>query len=259
VIAGQGTVALEMLTDVRDLDTVIVPVGGGGLISGIAVAAKAINPAIEILGVQASLYPSMRQAIRGEAMNAGGDTIAEGIAVKRPGALTEAICRKYVADILTADETTLEHAVQLLAERQKVVAEGAGAAGIAALMAEPRRFRNRRVGVVVSGGNIDARLLASVLMRGLVADGRMARLRVEISDAPGKLAAIAQLIAEAGGNIVEIYHQRLFQDVPVKLAELDVVVETRNAEHVRDIARRLAQAGHAPRLLGTTKGAGEVL
>ncbi len=259
VMAGQGTIALEMLADVPALDALIVPIGGGGLVSGIAVAARALKPEIEIVGVQSSHYPCMRQAVRGEPISSGGDSIAEGIAVKRPGALATEIVRRLVSEILLVDERRLEQAVQLLAERQKLVAEGAGAAGIAALLAHPERFRGRRVGVVICGGNIDARLLASVLMRGLVADGRLARLRVEISDAPGRLAAVAQLIAECGGNIVEIYHQRLFQDVPVKLAELDVVVETRNAEHVREIASRLTDAGHTPRLLGTTKGAGEVL
>ncbi|MBI1775465.1 MAG: threonine ammonia-lyase [Proteobacteria bacterium] len=259
VMAGQGTIAIEMLADMPGLDALLVPIGGGGLISGIAVAAKALKPEIEVVGVQSELYPSMRQALAGEAIRCGGDTIAEGIAVKLPGKLTCEIVRRLVSDILLVDEQALEHAVQMLAERQKLVVEGAGAAGIAALALHGARFRGRRVGVVLCGGNVDARLLASVLMRGLVADGRLARLRVEISDAPGRLAAVALLIAEAGGNIVEIYHQRLFQDVPVKLAELDVVVETRNAEHVRDIAARLAAAGHTPRLLGTTKGAGEVL
>jgi threonine dehydratase len=259
VMAGQGTIALEMLADAPGLDTLVVPIGGGGLIAGIAVAAKALKPAIEIVGVECALYPTMRQAIEGEAIRCGGDTLAEGIAVKSPGTMTRGVVARLVSGIVLAEERTLELAVQLLAERQKLVAEGAGAAGIAALLADPARFRGKRVGVVITGGNIDARLMASVLMRGLVADGRLARLRVEISDAPGRLAAVAQLIAQAGGNIVEIYHQRLFQDVPVKLAELDVVVETRNAQHVQDIADGLAKAGHAPRLLGVTKGAGEVL
>ena len=259
VIAGQGTLALEMLEDAPDLDCLVIPIGGGGMAAGMAIAAKALKPAIEILGVQARLYPAMAEVLAGRPPTSGGDTLAEGIAVKAPGKLTRAIIGVTVAEILLVGESDIECAVQRLAESQKTVAEGAGAAGIAAILADPDRFRGRRVGTVICGGNIDSRILASVLMRGLVRDGRMARIRVEISDAPGRLAAVASLIAETGGNIVECYHQRLFQDVPIKHAELDVVVETRDPEHVREILDRLRAAGFPPRLLSATKEAGATL
>ena len=259
VIAGQGTLALEMLADAPDLDCLVIPIGGGGMAAGIAVAAKALKPGIEILGVQARLYPAMAEALAGRPPTSGGDTLAEGIAVKAPGAITREIIRTSVSEILLVGEAEIERAVQRLAETQKIVAEGAGAAGIAAMLANRERFRGRRIGTVICGGNIDSRILASVLMRGLLRDGRMARLRVELSDAPGNLARVATLIAESGGNIVECYHQRLFQDVPIKHAELDVVVETRDAGHVREILDRLRAAGFPPRLLSDTTEAGAVL
>ena len=259
VIAGQGTLALEMLEDAPDLDALVIPIGGGGMAAGIAVAAKALTPGIEIIGVQARLYPAMAEALAGGAPTSGGDTLAEGIAVKQPGLITREIIRASVAEILLVGEAEIERAVQRLAEVHKVVAEGAGAAGVAAILANRERFRGRRIATVVCGGNIDSRILASVLMRGLLRDGRMARLRVELSDAPGNLARVATLIAESGGNIVECYHQRLFQDVPIKHAELDVVVETRDAEHVREILERLRAAGFPPRLLSDTTEAGAVL
>ncbi|HTP84604.1 MAG TPA: threonine ammonia-lyase [Alphaproteobacteria bacterium] len=256
IIAGQGTVAIEMLDRVPDLDVLVVPVGGGGLIAGCAVAAKALRPQIRVFGVEASLFPSMDCALRGVAPVAGGPTIAEGIAVKEPGTLTLPIIRDLVERIFLVDEAALERAVQLILEIEKTVAEGAGAASLAALLANPDAFRGRRVGLVVSGGNIDSRLLASVLMRGLARDGRIARIRVEITDAPGTLARVAGLIAEAGGNIVEIYHQRLFADVPVKRADLDAVIETRDAAHLAEIMARLRQAGLAVRQLGNTAADG---
>jgi len=259
VIAGQGTLALEILADAPDLDCLVIPIGGGGMASGIAVAAKALKPGIEIVGVQARLYPAMTEVLRNQPPTSGGDTLAEGIAVKSPGVITRAIIGEHVSEILLVEESAIERAVQRLAETQKIVAEGAGAAGVAAILGDPSRFRGRRVGTIICGGNIDSRILASVLMRGLVRDGRMARIRVELSDAPGRLAAVASLIAEAGGNIVECYHQRLFQDVPIKHAELDVVIETRDADHVREILDRLAKAGFPPRLLSATKEAGAVL
>jgi len=259
VIAGQGTVALEMLADAPALDTIVVPIGGGGLISGIAIAAKALKPGIEIVGVEAELYPSMYQAINGLPASSGGQTIAEGIAVKSPGRLNRQIVERLVDDIILVGESAIERAVQILLEEQKLVAEGAGAAGFAAILDRPDRFRGRRVGFVLCGGNIDVRLLASVAMRGLVRDGRLVRLRVEISDSPGTLARVAGLIGECGGNIIEIYHHRLFQDVPVKLAELDAVIETRNADHVRDITQRLAAAGFRARVLGSTNIGGETI
>ncbi len=251
IIAGQGTVALELLADRPDLDLLVVPVGGGGLISGIATAAKAIKPDIEILGVQAAACPTFVRGPRAPSSDTPRPTLAEGIAVKRPGALTRPIIDALVADVVAVEEEALEKAVEILMERQKVVAEGAGAAALAAVLADPARFAGRRVGLVVSGGNIDNRLMASILMRGLVRDGRLARLRIEIADAPGGLARAAALIAANGGNILEIVHQRLFDDVPVKSAEVDAVVETTDIDHVRAMMDALRQAGYPTRLLGS--------
>lgn len=252
IIAGQGTVALEMLADQPDLDVLIVPVGGGGLISGMAVAAKAIRPRIEILGAQAELYPSMLQALRGQTPRVSGSTLAEGIAVKTPGRLTVPLVREHVADILLVGESALEKAVQMLLEIQKIVAEGAGAAAFAALLGHRQRFAGKKVGLVVSGGNIDPRLVASILMRGLMRAGRIARLRVELTDAPGALSKVAALIGESGGNIIEVAHQRLFSDVPVKFAEIDVMVETTGSAHVADLIERLRRAGFPTRALGSS-------
>jgi threonine dehydratase len=254
IIAGQGTVALELLADHPDLDVIIVPIGGGGLISGIAVAAESLSPSIEIVGVEASLYPSMCQALSGGAQPEprGGQTIAEGIAVKEPGILTKAICAALVSDIILVEESAIERAIEMLLDDQKLVVEGAGAAGLAALLSAPERFRGRKVALVLCGGNIDARLLSSILMRGLVRAGKLVRLRVEISDSPGVLAKITRIIGDKGGNIVEITHQRLFYDVPVKLAEVDAVVETRNRSHVGEIVAALDEAGFRTRLLSST-------
>ena len=250
IIAGQGTIGLEMLADAPDLETLVVPIGGGGLVAGIAVAAKAIKPDIRIYGVEVDSYPSMTEALAGLPPSSGGETLAEGIAVKTPGQLNQVIVKALVDDILLVSERDIERAVQLLIEGRKIVAEGAGAAGIAVLLRHGERFAGQRVGTVICGGNIDTRILGGVLMRGLVADGRLVRLRTEISDEPGVLARIAGLIGDTGGNIVEVYHQRLFQDVPVKMAEVDSVVETRNADHVSEIIRRLTEAGYPTRRLG---------
>ncbi|MCW5751549.1 MAG: threonine ammonia-lyase [Alphaproteobacteria bacterium] len=249
IIAGQGTIALELLEDFPDLEMIIVPVGGGGLISGIAVAARALRPGIRIFGVEASLYPSMHAALRGSVTSAGGATIADGIAVKQPGRLPLQIIREHVEDILLVDETALEQAVVMFLEIEKTVAEGAGAAALAALLARPDLFRGRKVGVILSGGNIDSRLLASIIMRGLVRARRVVKLRVEITDAPGTLSRVSGLIGAAGGNIIEVYHQRLFGSVPAKSADLDLVLETRDAAHVEEILARLASEGHPARLL----------
>jgi threonine dehydratase len=251
VIAGQGTIALEMLADEPALDTLIVPVGGGGLVSGIAVAAKAVMPKIEILGVQSALYPAMQRVLCGEppGLPAEGVTIAEGIAVKEPGKLTRKIVAALVGAILLVDERQIECAIQLLIERQKLIVEGAGATGIAALLADPERFRGRRVGVVLTGGNIDARLLASLLMRGLVRGGRLVRLRAELPDLPGVLSRVAGIVGGLGGNIVEVHHQRLFHDTSVKRAELDLVIETQNRRHVDTMIEALVAAGFPTRLL----------
>ena len=251
VIAGQGTIALELLADCPDLDTLLVPIGGGGLISGIAVAAKAIKPKIAIVGVQSSLYPSMYRIMHGEPPGAPaeGATLAEGIAVKEPGKITGKIVSNLVSDIRLVTEPQLENAVELLIERQRIVVEGAGAAGVAALLADPEPFRGRRIGIIITGGNIDARLLASLLMRGLVRGGRLVRLRAELPDLPGVLSRVAAIIGGNGANIVEVHHQRLFHDTSVKRAELDVVIETQNRRHVDTIIDALVAGGFPTHLL----------
>jgi threonine dehydratase len=251
VIAGQGTVALELMDDRPDLDTIVVPVGGGGLVSGVAVAAKSLAPRIEILGVQSTLYPSMHRLMRGQDPGPPAEamTLAEGIAVKEPGQLTRRIVEALVSDILLVDEPAIESAVEALLERQKLIVEGAGASGVAAVLGAPWRFAGKRVGIVVTGGNIDGRLLASILMRGLVREGRLVRLRAELPDVPGALSRVSAIIGKHAGNIVEVHHQRLFHDTSVKRAELDVVVETQNRRHVEALVAALNQAGFPTRLL----------
>ena len=251
VIAGQGTIGLEYLANRPELDTLVVPIGGGGLISGIAVAAKALKPEIDIIGVQSTLYPSMYRLLRGEDPGplAAAATLAEGIAVKEPGRLTRQIVKALVSEIRLVDEAMLEGAVEALLERQKLVVEGAGAAGLAAVLAAPERFRGRRVGIVVTGGNMDSRLLASILMRGLVRGGRLVRLRCELPDVPGALSRLSGVIGKHSGNIVEVHHQRLFHDTSVKRAELDVVVETQNRRHVEVLMAALVAAGFPTQLL----------
>ena len=251
VIAGQGTIGLELVEDRPDLDAIIVPIGGGGLISGIATAVKARIPRIEIIGVQAALYPSMQRLLRGAEPGPPADapTLAEGIAVKEPGRLTSPIVERLVAEIRLVEESQIEGAIEILVERQKLVVEGAGATGLAAVLAAPERFRGRRVAIVVTGGNIDSRLLASVLMRALVRDGRLVRLRAELPDVPGALSRISGVIGGHGANIVEVHHQRLFHDTSVKRAELDIVVETQNRRHVEALIAALVAAGFPTRLL----------
>ncbi|HXQ41680.1 MAG TPA: threonine ammonia-lyase [Candidatus Udaeobacter sp.] len=251
IIAGQGTIGLELLADSPGLDIIVVPIGGGGVMSGVAIAAKALDPRIEMIGVEAALYPSMHHAVRNLAPANGGLTIAEGIAVKSPGALTREIIARLVSDLLLVGEDALEQAVQMMAERQKIIAEGAGAAGLAALIAHGKRFAGKRVAIVVCGGNIDARILAQLLMRGLVRDGRVVTLRIEISDSPGVLGRLAGAVGQAGGNIIEIDHQRLFDDLPVKQAYVDAVIETRNPEHYKDIIAALESDGFPTRLLSS--------
>ncbi|HPG88350.1 MAG TPA: threonine ammonia-lyase [Hyphomicrobium sp.] len=252
VIAGQGTVALEMLGAVPDLDTLIVPIGGGGLISGVATAAKAINPKIRIIGVEAQLYPSMLNAIKGSHLPVGGDTLAEGIAVTSPGKLTQPIIEDLVDDIVLVSEADLERAITLLITIEKTVVEGAGAAGLAAMIMDPRRYKGHKVGLILCGGNIDTRLLASVLTRELAREGRLSRLAIDIPDRPGQLAKVAGVIGQAGANVVEVYHQRVFTDVPAKGTELNLVVETRDREHIDAVVEDLRTAGYAV----TVKGSG---
>lgn len=235
VMIGQGTVGLEMLIDQPDLDVLVVPIGGGGLVGGIATIAKEMRPNIRIIGVQTEAYPSMHAAMLGRDIVCGGETLAEGIAVKKPGGVTLPVVQALVDEIVLVNEKHLEWAVSGLVEQQRIVAEGAGAAGIAAIYAHPQLFKGLKVGVVICGGNIDPRLLSSILNRNMAIDGRIARLRIDISDEPGMLAAITESIGRCGGNIIEIYHQRLFFDVPAKLAKIDAVVETRGPEHIDEI------------------------
>lgn len=245
VIAGQGTVASEMLAQVPDLDTLIIPIGGGGLASGMAIAAKAIKPEIEIIGVQAELYPSMYNVIKGTSLAVRSGSLAEGIAVKAPGEITRRIIARLVDDIVLVSEEVLERAVSLLINIEKTVVEGAGSAGIAAVLAEPARFAGRKIGTVLCGGNIDTRLLAGVLTRDLAREGRLSRLAIELVDQPGHLARVTNVLGEAGANIVEVAHQRVFSDLPAKAAMLDVVVETRDRAHLEEAVRLLGESGFA--------------
>ena len=245
VIAGQGTIALEMLEALPGLDVLVVPIGGGGLAAGMAVAAKALKPNIRVVGVEAALYPSMYNALKGSHLPVRGDTLAEGIAVKTPGVITERLIRAHVDDIVLVAEADLERAVSLLITIEKTVVEGAGAAGLAALVADPHRFRGQKVGLVLCGGNIDTRLLASVLTRELARDGRLTRLMIDIPDRPGQLARVASVIGEAGANIVEVYHQRVFTDLPAKGTELHLVIETRDRAHMMSVVEALKAAGYS--------------
>ena len=246
VIAGQGTIAVEMLEDEPGLDCLIIPIGGGGLIAGSAIAAKAIKPDIEIVGVQAALYPSFWNALKGEHKPIGGATLAEGIAVKNAGKLTVPIVRQMVSDIILADETHLERAVNAYLTLQKTMAEGAGAAGLAAMMAAPERFAGKRVGLILCGGNIDPRILASIMVRELEREEHIVSFRLTIPDRPGVLGQIATRLGELGANILEVGHKRLFLDVPAKGARLDVTVETRDRAHAEAILSALAADGYLP-------------
>jgi threonine dehydratase len=250
IIAGQGTIALEMLQAVPQLDTLVIPIGGGGLISGIAVAAKAIKPDLRIVGVQAELYPSMYNVIKGEHLPMRGDTLAEGIAVKSPGRITTGIIRRLVDDIVLVTEDQIERAVAMLIAIEKTVVEGAGAAGLAAVLAAPERFAGRNVGLVLTGGNIDTRLIASVLTRELAREGRLTQIAIDIVDRPGQLAAVSALLAEAGANIIEVSHQRTFSDLPAKGTLLEVVIETRDRAHLDEVMKRLGEAGYTAWLPG---------
>ena len=246
VIAGQGTIALEMLEEAPDLDVLVLPIGGGGLIAGNAVAARATRPAIEIVGAEAALYPSFWNALRGENRPLGGPTLAEGIAVKNVGVLTLPIVRALVSEIVLVDEAHLERAVNAYLTLQKTMAEGAGAAGLAAMLLKPERFRGRKVGLVLCGGNIDPRILASVMVRELEREDRIVSFRLTIPDRPGVLGQIATRLGELAANILEVDHRRLFLDVPAKGARLDVTVETRDRAHAEEILRAFEADGFQP-------------
>ena len=247
VMAGQGTVAVEMLEDQPDLDMLVVPVGGGGLISGVATAAKAASPEIKVIGVEAAMYPSFTAQMRGLRTAVGGQTIAEGIAVKQVGELTYSIARPLVEDVVLVEEAALERAVALFANVEKTIAEGAGAASLAALLSHPHRFRGRKVGLILTGGNIDSRLLASVLTRELVREQRLVSLRIVGDDRPGLLATVSEVIGSRGANIIEVAHNRLALDVPAKGAEFDIMIETRDALHTQEIMDALREKGYPPR------------
>ncbi len=251
VIAGQGTIALEMFEDVADLDTLVIPIGGGGLISGNAIAAKSLNPKIEIVGVEALLYPSVWNALEHGNRAIGGPTLAEGIAVKNVGKLTLPIIRDLVSDVLLVDEAHLERAVNAYLTLQKTMAEGAGAAGLAALLAEPVRFKRKRVGLILCGGNIDPRILASIMVRELERETRIISFRLTIPDQPGVLGLIATRLGAMGANILEVEHRRQLLDVPAKGASLDVMIETRDAAHAREVIAAMAADGYKPVRLGT--------
>ncbi|WP_447988103.1 threonine ammonia-lyase [Achromobacter spanius] len=249
VISGQGTVALEMLEDQPQLDTLVIAIGGGGLISGMATAAKALKPGIEIVGVQTERFPSMYAAVKGVAMPQGQYTIAEGIAVKSPGALTQPIVAKLVDHIELVSESDIEHAIVVLLEIEKTVVEGAGAAGLAALLraqeAGSDRFKGKRIGLVLTGGNIDPLMLGELIERGMVRAGRLARIRVDLRDLPGALAHATKLIADAQANITEVHHQRAFTSLPVRNVEVDFVLQTRGPEHILEVIDVLNAAGFA--------------
>ncbi len=243
IIAGQGTVALEMLDDHPELEALLVPVGGGGLIAGMSVVVRALRPTMRIIGVESDRWPAMLRAITSADLAVGGPTIAEGIAVPVAGAMTTRIVAANVDEIVTVTEESLEEAMNLLLEIEKVVVEGAGAAGIAALLEHPELVADQQVGVVLSGGNVDPRLLASVIMRGLARSGRLTRLQVQIPDQPGVLGKVTTVLGQAGANIVEILHDRMFLDVPARSAELEVVIETFDHDHVTRVIAALHDAG----------------
>jgi threonine dehydratase len=251
IMAGQGTIALEMLEDVPDLDLLAIPVGGGGLIAGNAVAARAVKPDIEIVGAEAALYPSVWNALHGESRPIGGPTLAEGIAVKNVGKLTLPLIRELVADIVLVDEAQLERAVNAYLTLQKTMAEGAGAAGLAAMLAEPERFRGKRVGLILCGGNIDPRILASIMVRELERETRIVSFRLTIPDRPGVLGIIATRLGALGANILAVNHRRLLLDVPAKGARLDVTVETRDPAHAEEVMQALAGDGYRPARIAT--------
>ena len=243
VIAGQGTIGLEMIADGPRFDAIIAPVGGGGLIAGMALAAEGSN--VDIIGVEADLFPSMKNALDGAGRPVGGNTLAEGIAVKEAGRLTRAVVKDRVADIILVDERLLERALSMLMNEQKLLVEGAGAAGLAAILKEPDRFRGRTVGLILCGGNIDARLLSMILMRDLARSGRLARLRVELLDMPGQLVRVASIIAEGGGNVIDVGHHRTYSDLPAKMTCMDVTIDTQGQDHLDRIIGALRDAGYA--------------
>jgi threonine dehydratase len=249
VIAGQGTLGIEMLEDAPDLEILPVPIGGGGLISGVATAVKHLNPDVRVIGLEPAMFPSFTARMRGQTAKFGGATIAEGIAVKQVGDLTYAVARPLIEDVLLIEEPYFERAIALYCNVEKTVAEGAGAASLAALLQYPERFRGKKVGLILTGGNIDTRLLTSVLTRALVREQRIVSLRLIGDDRPGLLATVSTVLGAMGANIIEVAHNRLALDVPAKGAEFDILIETRDAQHTAEIVRALSDAGYPPRQL----------
>lgn len=249
IIAGQGTIALEMLEDAPEIDTLLIPIGGGGLFSGMGTAARAMKPDIRLVGVQAELYPSMYDLIKGANLPCDGDTLAEGIAVREPGLLTRRFVDRLADDIVLVSERRLEEAVSLLLQIEKTVVEGAGAAGLAALLSYPEQFAGRTVGLILCGGNIDTRLLANVLLRDLARSGRLARLRIRLQDRPGSLFNVARLFDEQQVNIIEVYHQRVFTSLPAKGLVAEIECETRDRAHLDRLMHALAEAGYESSLI----------
>ena len=249
IVAGQGTVGLEMLQEVPELDTLVVAVGGGGLIAGMAIAAKALHPAIEIIGVQTVRFPAMVNAIKGTQHPQGSSSIAEGIAVGTPGKIPQAIIARLVDDLVLVDEGDIEQAIVMLLEVEKTLVEGAGAAGLAALLKYPERFKGKKVGLVLCGGNIDPLLLAAIIERGMVRAGRLARIRVSARDIPGTLAQIAATVAEAGANIDEVHHQRAFTTLAAQSVEIELVIQTRGPQHIAEVLADLVQVGLQAQLI----------
>ena len=247
VAAGQGSVALEMLEQAPDLDCIVVPIGGGGLIAGMAVAAKSVKPGVEIIGAQAERFDAVKAQFDDAPTNFGGATLAEGIAVREPSAVNMAVISEYVDRVETASEAEIERAVFDLLSYEKIVAEGAPGAGLAVIEKHAADFQGKKVGLVICGGNIDSRLLSTLILRGLVRDGRITRLTFEIDDTPGQLSEISRIIGEAGANVVEVIHQRMMQSVSLKQAELEIVIEARDKEHVADTVGQLRDAGFTVR------------
>jgi threonine dehydratase len=254
IIAGQGTIACEMLEEQPDLEVIMVPIGGGGVMSGCALAAKHLKPDIVMIGAETKLYPSMYHALRGQQSKCGGSTLAEGIAVKNVTERTVAICKQFVDDVRLVGEPDIERAVMAYLTEVKTLAEGAGAAGLAAVMADPSFFRGRKVGLVLCGGNIDPRILASVITRELQREQRIVNLRIQIDDRPGILGKIATLLGSKGANILDVAHQRMFLDIPAKGAELDLMIETRDARHAEDVIATIEAQGFVTRVLDAPGG-----
>jgi len=252
VIAGQGTIGLEMLEDAPDVDVLVVPVGGGGLIAGTATAAKGLKPGIEIIGVEPELYPSLSNALKQQSAPCGGSTIGEGIAVKKIGTAPMPCIEEHVSDVLAVSETSMERAVSMFLSHDKVVAEGAGAASLAALLQYPDRFSGRHVGLILSGGNIDARMLSSVLMRDLVRLGQVLTLSIAMPDKPGQLHAVAGICADLGANVLEVAHTRFAMDLSASAARLNITIETRGEDHAKQVIDRLTEEGFTIRIKDPT-------